>query len=158
MSPVELSTDPRFTRRVRRLAAVSVVALGVMWLLAVGNADTDLPAAALLAVGWVTMPAVLTASIRSPRLRLLLVVPASAVTVGLLLVARSVDLPALARTGWWSITAGVMLGGLLGVWFWYRWMPVPRPLDDPFSAGRWVLIGIHVAAITIGAVLVVIAG
>jgi len=48
------------------------------------------------------------------------------------------------------ITAGVVFGGVLGLWFWYRLLPVPAVLDDPYAPGRWALIGIHVALITAG--------
>ena len=151
MAPVELSADPRFARRVRRLIAVSVVALGVITLLAWDDGASGM-AVALLAVGWATMPSVLAVSLRAPRTRYLLVVPATVVTLGLLLVSTS-DAGS-ARLGWWSITAGVGLGGVLGMWLWYRLMPVPRCLDDPFAAGRWALITVHVAAIAVGVVLV----
>jgi hypothetical protein len=42
---------------------------------------------------------------------------------------------------------------LLGLWFWYRLLPVPASLDDPFSPGRWTLIAVHIAAIVVGVVL-----
>jgi hypothetical protein len=59
-------------------------------------------------------------------------------------------LPAL---GWLLMTAGVALGGLLGIWFWFRLLPVPPALDDPYSTGRWALIGLHIALIVVGMVL-----
>jgi hypothetical protein len=51
------------------------------------------------------------------------------------------------------VTAGVLLGGVLGLWFWYRLLPVPAALDDPFSRGRWTLIAVHVSLIVVGLVL-----
>lgn len=51
------------------------------------------------------------------------------------------------------MTAGVLMGGVLGLWFWYRPAPVPLRLDDPFSRGRWLLIGAHVALIVVGMML-----
>jgi hypothetical protein len=153
MVPVEMSADSRFARRVRRLIAVSAVALGVITLLARDHGASAM-AMVLLAVGWVTMPSVLAASLRVPRMRYLLVVPAAATILGLLLVSTSSADAGLVPLGWWSITAGVGLGGVLGVWFWYRWMPVPRRLEDPFAGGRWALITVHVAAVAVGVVLV----
>jgi hypothetical protein len=41
----------------------------------------------------------------------------------------------------------------MGLWFWYRVLPVPRAMDHPFSAGRIALIGVHVALIVAGMVL-----
>jgi hypothetical protein len=32
-------------------------------------------------------------------------------------------------------------------------LPVPAALDDPFSPGRWTLIGIHIAMIVLGLML-----
>ena len=49
--------------------------------------------------------------------------------------------------------AGILLGSVLGLWFWYRVLPVPAALDDPFSPGRWTLIGIHIALIVLGLML-----
>jgi len=56
----------------------------------------------------------------------------------------------MAAAGWWLLTGGVLLGGGLGLWLWYRVLPVPRALDDPYAAGRWWLIGLHVGLIVAG--------
>jgi hypothetical protein len=42
------------------------------------------------------------------------------------------------------------MGGGLGLWLWYRLLPVPAALDDPGSPGRWLLIGVHVALVVGG--------
>jgi hypothetical protein len=100
------------------------------------------------------MPATLFASLARPRLRYALVAPAS--LVGFSLLAISIAwLPAglPPALGWMLMTAGVTLGGMLGSWFWFRLLPVPPALDDPYSPGRWALIGIHVAMIVLGIAL-----
>jgi hypothetical protein len=51
------------------------------------------------------------------------------------------------------MTAGVLFGGVLGIWFWMRLLPVPPALDDPFSRGRWAMIAIHIALIVAGLAL-----
>jgi hypothetical protein len=51
------------------------------------------------------------------------------------------------------VTAGILLGSLLGLWFWYRLLPVPASLDDPFSPGRWTLVTAHIALIVVGLAL-----
>jgi hypothetical protein len=60
--------------------------------------------------------------------------------------------------GWLTTTAGILLGGGLGAWFWYRWFPVPASLEDPCSRARWLLIGVRVALIVAGLLLVALAG
>lgn len=152
--PVELSTNARFARRVKRLALTSVVALGLIWWLAVTTLAAPPIVGIALAAGWVLMPAVLAASLTRPRLRYALVVPATLVGVALLAVLiwwRPLD--PLAAAGWLLITAGISLGGVLGLWFWFRLLPVPEPLDHPFSRGRLALIGLHVGLIVSGLVL-----
>ena len=134
--PVELSAGRRMALRVKRLGVVSMVALGLIW---------------GLAAGWVLMPTVLFASLARPRLRYALVLPASLVGVGLLAIcAWWLPSEPLAAAGWWLMTAGIALGGALGLWFWYRLVPVPGWLDDLNSAGRWGLIGLHIALIVVG--------
>ncbi|MGZ6255705.1 MAG: hypothetical protein ACXWMB_01645, partial [Candidatus Limnocylindria bacterium] len=90
-------------------------------------------------------------SLPRPRLRTALVLPASLVSVALLAICVA-WLPGerLAAAGWVLITAGVLLGGVLGLWLWYRLLPVPASLDDPYSQGRWGLIGLHVVLIVVG--------
>ena len=109
--PVELTGDGRIRRRVMRLTAVSLVALGLVT--GLGAATLEAPAAilALLALGWVLMPAVLAWSLRDPAARYLLVVPASLVTLGLLAICIG-WLPAqpVAAVGWVLMAAGVALG------------------------------------------------
>jgi hypothetical protein len=136
---------------VKRLGAVSLVALGLVWLLAVTTLDAPPLLGVALAAGWVLMPTTLFASLARPLLRYALVAPASLVGVGLLAISAW-WLPAdpVVAAGWLLITAGVLLGGMLGTWFWLRLLPVPHSLDDPFSRGRWALIGIHVALIVSG--------
>ncbi len=153
--PIELTADPRFAPRVRRLALISLIALGVLWALAVATLDAPWPVHAALAAGWLLMPAALVASLARARVRLALVVPSSLVSVGLLaiVIAWRPDDP-VAATGWLLLTAGVLLGGLLGLWLWYRLVPVPRRLDDPYSGGRWALIGVHAVLILAGFALV----
>ena len=149
--PVELSPDRRFEWRVKRLAAVSSVALGLIWALVVTTVAPPPPVDAVLAAGWLLMPTTLAASLRYPRLRYGLVIPASLVSIGLLAVCVG-WLPAepTIALGWILMTAGVALGGALGLWFWYRILPVPARFDDPFSTGRWALIGVHIALVTVG--------
>jgi hypothetical protein len=153
-TPVELTGDPRFARRVRRLTAVSSVALGLIWGLAVTSLDAPAAVDGALAVGWLLMPLTLAASLRYPRLRYGLVLPASLVSIGLL--AACVGwLPGsgIAAAGWLLMTAGVAVGGGLGLWFWYRALPVPTTFDDPFSRSRWALVGAHVSLVLAGLVL-----
>lgn len=147
---VELSDDERFAGRVRRLAIISAVALGwlfVLWKASVGG----LPwAGAALAVGWAAMPAVLAASVRRPSVRYALVVPATLVTGAVLAICVAALPAGVAGLGWLAIAAGIALGGLLGAWFWMRLAPVPAVLDDPFSSGRSALISVHVGLVVVG--------
>lgn len=153
--PLELSPDARFRRRVVRLSIVSAVALGIIWWLA--TATPGIPAAVGLPflAGWLLMPLTLVASLARPRLRYGLVVPTSLVSIGLLAVVVGWP-PAegVALAGWVLMLLGVALGGGLGLWFWYRLLPVPAGLDDPFSPARWALVGLHIALTVAGMVLV----
>ena len=150
-SGIELTGDRLFIQRVRRLVAISTVALSVIWGLAfVEEAPTWV--LVLLAIGWASMPTILAASLNRPSLRYALVVPATSVSVGL--IGMVMAAPQDTVTGWILITAGIVLGGFLGVWFWFRWLPVPRILDDPFGWPRVTLVGLHLALILVGAALV----
>lgn len=152
--PVELSDDPRFSGRIRRLAATASVALGLVWGTAAFTLDAAWPIGLALLAGWGLMPAVLVASLRMPLLRYALVLPASLVGFGLLGICFTA-LPStpLAATGWVLVTGGVALGGVLGLWFWYRLLPVPAALDDPFGPARLGLIVVHVGLIVLGLAL-----
>jgi hypothetical protein len=152
--PVELTDDRRVRGRVLRLAAVSLVALGLVAGLTAATLDAPPAVLAALVLGWVMMPAVLAWSLREARVRYLLVVPSSLVTAGLLAICIG-WLPASAAgsAGWLLLAAGVGLGGVLGLWLWYRLAPVPAALDDPVAAGRWALIGLHVTLVVIGLAL-----
>lgn len=152
--PVELSADPRFADRVRRLGLVSLAAPGLIWGLAA--ARLAVPQSLLLALfaGWWLMPAVLFASISHPALRLALTIPATLITAPVLAIAaRWLPGQPLADLGWILIAGGLALGGLMGGWFWFRWMPVPASLDAPFAPARWGLIAVHVGLICLGLVL-----
>jgi hypothetical protein len=149
----ELTGDRLFGHRVRRLVAISSVALGVIWGLAFVE-EASVWILVLLVVGWVSMPTILAASLSRPSLRYALVVPASAVSFGLIGMVRAASQDTVA--GWLLITAGILLGGFLGVWFWFRWLPVPRILDDPFGRPRVALVGLHLALILVGVALVIL--
>jgi hypothetical protein len=153
--PPELTADARITARVRRLVTVSVVALGVIWALAVATLDLPTLLESTLAVGWVLMPVVLAASLSWPILRYLLVVPATLESAALVTIAIGWR-PAepLSAIGWLLITAGILFGGTLGLWLWYRVLPVPALLDDPYASRRWTLVAVHVALVVIGISLV----
>jgi len=149
--PVELTREPRVVRRVRRLAATSVVALGLVWALARTTVHGPPAIDALLLAGWILMPTILVWSLFDPRLRYLLVLPASLVTAGLAAICLFWPPAAgVAAAGWVLLTLGIALGGGLGLWLWYRLIPVPAWLDDPYAAGRWALIGVHIALIVSG--------
>ena len=79
------------------------------------------------------------------------VLTASLVGVGLLAICVG-WLPdrATAAAGWILLTSGILVGGVQGLWFWFRLLPVPRVLDAPFGPGRWALIGVHVALVAAG--------
>ena len=153
---VEMTADAAFGGRIRRLAKTSLVALGLIWLLAATRLEAPPAVEVALAAGWATMPTLLWASLRRPVLRYGLIAP-SALVGGALLAICLGALPAtpLARLGWLLLTAGVWTGGGLGVWFWFRprWLPVPAALDDPFAPGRWLLVGGHVGLVTVGLLL-----
>lgn len=148
---VELTDDGLFAHRVRRLVWISAVALGVITLLAV-RSDAPGWSVAMLAAGWVLMPTILAASLRRPKLRYGLVIPASLVTVGL--VGPVTVATGASLVGWVMILIGILVGGTLGMWFWYRWLPVPGGFDDPYGALRMVLIGAHIGLVLFGAAIV----
>lgn len=149
--PIELTSDRRVTLRVRRLAAISVVALGLIWGLASATLDAPSAIGFVLALGWILMPAVLLWSLVTPGARYLLIVPASLTVVGLLAICVGwLPTAPIAASGWVLMTAGVALGAVLGLLFWYRIAPVAMALDDPYARGRWALIGVHVGFITVG--------
>jgi hypothetical protein len=155
--PVELSADPRFAGRVRRLAATATVALGLIWLSASLTLEAGWMISAALLAGWALMPTVLLSSLRQPLLRYALVVPAGLVGTGLLAICLTALPPmAVAAAGWVLVTAGVALGGVMGSWFWFRLVPVPAALDDPFSTARLRLIGLHIGLIVVGLALAAI--
>lgn len=151
----EMTGDARFERRVRRLAGVSSIALGVVFGLATAGEVAAGPVRVALALGWFLMPALLYLSLWRPAIRYLLVLPASIVSLALLsIVGRGLPAGLLDATGWILLTAGVLLGGGLGLWFWYRLLPVPPGLDEPFSPGRWALVGVHVGLVATGLLLI----
>jgi len=144
---VELTADRLFEHRVRRLVGTSAVALGVIWGLAFA-ADAPAWVLVLLAIGWVSMPTVLASSLRRPLVRYALVVPATAVSVGL--IGMTVAAPGSTAFGWFVLTFGILFGGSLGAWLWFRWLPVPRLFDDPFAAPRMTLIAVHIGLVLVG--------
>ena len=151
---VELSTDPEFARRVVRLAVTSAVALGVIFALGrVTDAGSRWTGIAL-GLGWILMPALLFLSLRRPSLRYGLIVPATLVGLALAAICAVSAISPAARAGWLMTTAGVMLGGLMGAWLWFRLLPVPPALEDPFGPARWALIALHVGLIVAGLTLV----
>ena len=153
---VEMTRDSRFGVRVIRLAATSVVALGLIWGFQLATLQTPAFVGICLAAGWGLMPVLLTASLRWPLARYGLAIPSTLVGVGLVAICLTA-LPAdwgAARVGWLMTTAGVLMGGALGLWFWFRLAPVPRFLDDPFSPGRWALVAAHIALIVVGLALI----
>jgi hypothetical protein len=149
---VELTDDPLFAHRIRRLVVVSAVALGVITGLAV-NVGAPTVSVVLIATGWVLMPVILAASLKRPTLRYTLVLPASVVTVGLVGVLVSTE--GAAMLGWALITAGILLGGTLGMWFWYRLVPVPYALSDPYGIPRIALVALHIGLVLSGVVIVI---
>jgi hypothetical protein len=152
--PIELSADPRFARRVKRLGMVSLVAPGLIWWVAATRLAIPQVLLIALLAGWWLMPAVLFVSIPRPSIRPLLIVPATLITVPVLaIVAGRFPGQPIAGLGWILIAAGLLLGCVSGGWFWFRWAPVPDAFDDPFTPERWQLIVIHVALICSGLVL-----
>jgi hypothetical protein len=150
-SGVELTGDRMFSHRIRRLVGVSLVALGVITWLAVRSEGSNW-AITLLVIGWILMPTLLFVSLSMPLLRYLLVVPGTTVSIGL--IGMTVGADGTEALGWFLIFLGITVGGLMGMWFWYRWVPVPRMLDDPYGWPRLTVLALHIGFILIGAALV----
>jgi hypothetical protein len=152
-----VSAQSRFDRRVLRLAATSVIALGLIFALWAVARPGGTMAGVALGAGWVLMPGLLLLSLKRPLARYALVAPATLVSGGLIAIsAANPGSGPIEETGWLLMSAGVLLGGLLGAWFWFRLLPVPRQLEDPFAFGRWALIAVHVGFIVAGISLVAI--
>lgn len=150
-SGVELTANRLFAHRIRRLVVISTVALGIIWGLALAD-GAELWVLVPLGLGWVTMPTILALSLRRPLLRYALLIPATAVSIGL--IGMTLTAPDSTDVGWLLVTLGVLVGGSLGAWFWFRWMPVPRALDDPYGAPRVALVGLHTGLVLIGMAMV----
>ena len=151
-SGVELTANRLFAHRIRRLIVISTIALGAIWGLAVAD-DAEVWVLVLLGVGWLTMPTILALSLRRPMLRYALLVPANAVAIGL--IGMTLTAPDSTEVGWLLVTIGIVVGGALGAWFWFRWLPVPRAFGDPYGAPRVALVGLHIGLVLIGVAMVV---
>jgi hypothetical protein len=142
---------------VLRLALTSLVALGVIFALWAESRRGGVLVGVALAAGWVLMPAILLVSLRRSSARFALAVPATLVGGGLIAISAANSAgPPVEEMGWLLMSAGVLFGGVLGAWFWFRVLPVPRHLRDPDAPGRWLLIAIHVGLIVAGMCLVAI--
>ena len=153
---VEMTADSRFGVRVIRLAATSVIALGLIWGFAFATLDAPAFVGICLAAGWGLMPTLLMVSLRWPVARYGLALPSTLVGGGLVAICLTALPPdwGAARVGWLMTTTGVLMGGVLGLWFWFRLAPVPRFLDDPFGPGRWTFVVVHIALIVAGLALI----
>jgi hypothetical protein len=151
-----MSDDPSFLPRVRRLAGVSSIALGFIWLLAMRTTEPhNVAIDGALFGGWILMPTVLWTSIRRPEIRPWVFLPSALITLSLVaLCLTALPTDSLIVSGWLLVTAGIVFGGVLGGWVWFRGLPVPPSLDAPFAPGRWALISTHVLMIIAGLVLV----
>ena len=150
-----MSGDPAFAQRVARLAITSAIALALLVFFCIRTLNVHRAVTVCLAAGWILMPTILAVSLRWPRVRYAIFVPAMLITTGLVAIcATALPDDSVARAGWILTTAGILLGGVLGMWFWYRWAPVPARLDNPFSRGRWTLVGIHVALVLAGLAMI----
>ena len=147
-----MSTSDALGPRSVRLAVVSSFALGVIWLLARdSDAGTSAISACLLA-GWLAMPLLLGLSVWRPALRPAVLLPSTLVTLGLAaLVAGSWQLGGSGP--WLLLLAGILLGDLLGAWFWFRLLPVPASMLAPNAPTRLALIVLHVALVMGGIIL-----
>ena len=127
---------------------MSSVALGLLWWFSL-DADGGWPATPALAAGWLLMPLALLVSLRIPRLKYALALPASLVSFATLLLAVAM----FPSAGWLLVSAGIAMGGLMGAWFWFGWAPVPGPLKRHDGRWRTLLIAVHVLLIVSGIAL-----
>jgi hypothetical protein len=148
---LEMTTDRVFGHRVRRLIGITAVGLSMLAGLAYLD-GAPLWALGVLGFGSLSVPFTLACSLRRPRARRALVVPAVAMPVGLVGVAMVASEATAA--GWVIVLAGLAGGAFLGVWFWLRWIPVPWILDDPFGWPRVALVGVHIGLILAGGALI----
>ena len=68
--------------------------------------------------------------------------------------AANASAAALLALTWSLVLAGILLGGTLGIVFWYRWVSVPRRFNDPFGPARMALVAIHIGLVLVGAAIV----
>lgn len=152
--PREMTDDPAFAGRVRRQAFLGSIVLGLVWGLAVASSPVEPLSRWLLLVGWPLLVTVLLSSLRHPRLRYAGVVPSTLIAGALITISFNTGIDQPEAVGWWLLTAGIVVGICLAVWFWFRWLPVPGGLDDPFSPGRWALIAVHATLVVTGLIVV----
>lgn len=144
--------------RIRRLAIVSTVALGIIWWLARRDGLAAPATDAALFAGWLLMPATLLLGLRERRSLPLVAVPSTLVTLGLLAVSvASMSDGNASSAGWLLVLTGVLMGDALGAWLWFGYLPVPQAFRDPHALGRLLLIAAHVALILGGLAVVVLA-
>ena len=148
---LSIETERLLARRIRRLALVSAIALGIIWWLSAGTTYAAMPTRLALALGWLLMPTVLLASLGAPRARLGLALPSTLVTVALAAISIAAWRDGSATApGWSLLLLGIIFGDLLGGWLWFGVLPVPQGLRDPGSVARWLLILVHVGPVVAG--------
>ncbi|MGE0598107.1 MAG: hypothetical protein AB7P41_01610 [Dehalococcoidia bacterium] len=123
----------------------------MIWWLSLGIDDTTVASLAL-AIGWVTMPSILLVSLRVPRLKFGLAVPAGLVTLGAAWLAV-LEFPSV---GWSLVAGGTSMGGLVGAWLWFAWAPIPAAFASPNARPRLALLTVHVAIIVAGIAVLVL--
>ena len=137
--------------RALRLAAVSLVALAVVYRLAAIEPAAGPAERAMIGAGWLLMPLALVLVARVPRFRTILVLPASLATVGVFLVAAQT----LPSAGWLALSVGLAFGGMLGAWLWFGWAPAPGLRAQPRHPLRLALVAVHVAIVLAGLALLI---
>ncbi len=144
--PTSVSEFASNRSRLERLAGVSAVALGLVFLLILRDPGIRLSSAALVGAGWVLMPPTLLLAAWRPELRRLTLVPAGSVWTGVAIATLDTEFAA----DWSLLLAGLSGGGLLGAWLWLGWIPAPRWRTEPQHPFRWALIACHVGSVAGG--------